>query len=543
MVMGWGATVTAMCFAIAPVDFVAGRRALGLPGLDSDASARTSPDRSAGEASAGHAVGRAAGASLLDRAHVQGQAGFPSRHVASAGWHAATLLSRGGPHGAATPSSSGLGGPRARPAALGAVEGNAGAMRRWGPLMAVSSTALRYSDEDEDDEFREAWQGGFRQEAQHVVVESGREDKEDFTLPVPSDWALAFRGPLRLIANGAGEQIYGLDLTSDAGVAVELTTKDARSPHARRELAAIRRLVSFCDLGACQGGHVAMPLETCVLGSVAYQLAEGHGEYLVDQLAASQFSDILAIWERTSGGETFSEALQSPMTAEEGLLILVDILRGLHDLELAGLLHGSLTPEAIFCVNGRATVAGLGRVCSMHDVDADLRCGGLREAGDLVYISAFWHAPEMVGGAPTGPENHVWSAGLILCEMLFGYNPVEDAVLRHEPGVSLYDTDAEAIRELVRQRWTRIELEEPFALLEPDMQGLLSDMLSRDTSLRPSTAEVLARAAKMVEARGIRVPAARARPRLPGGRASTPSTLRSAGEARQAIDEGEDSWQ
>jgi len=141
----------------------------------------------------------------------------------------------------------------------------------------------------------------------------------------------------------------------------------------------------------------------------------------------------------------------------------------------------------------------------MHDGDEDLRCESMKDSDGLAYGSVYWHAPEMLDGAPTGPKNHAWSVGLIFARMLFGYNPVEQAVMRRQRSMPLFEVDVESrqmMRELIKSRWNSIEFEKPFKSLEPRVQELLADMLTEVAELRPSTEEALGRAVKLAEDHG-----------------------------------------
>mmetsp|Transcript_110948 Transcript_110948/g.318758 ORF Transcript_110948/g.318758 Transcript_110948/m.318758 type:complete len:514 (-) Transcript_110948:26-1567(-) len=463
-------------------------------------------------------------ASLLERSRASGQATFPASRAAELGLHAAAVVSQGAALAPTWPSAS-----QAAAAPSGRSPLAAGKTRRLG---ALGATALRfgpYEDgEEEEEELRKIRRReSLEKDLVHYAVAPGGGFGADEkpSLAIPREWAAKFRGPLRPV----GGEAYMVALAGDANVKVKLRRLDLAGAETRREFAAFRRIGAFSDLGQCHGGHVAIPLDTRAVGSAVFHLLDPRGTSLADKMAQLHTNNRDHVeWELLTH-QAIRKAPPRTMPPEDALPLVIDVLRGVRDLEQASLLHGALTPDAVVCARGRAVVAGLDAACAMQDGDPDLHC-------------------EVTNGTPTGPENHVWSVALILAEMLLGYNPVERAVVTGQSDEVRLDVgdagERRLVRELIRDHWWGIEFDSKFASLEPDVQLFLCDALNEVAALRPTTEEALARAVKMAESRGMSVPAPRERPRLPDAWAAPePPAARSAGVSPHSFDDVEDAWQ
>lgn len=216
-----------------------------------------------------------------------------------------------------------------------------------------------------------------------------------------------------------------------------------------------------------------------------------------------------------------SRPLSAPL--EYSLPVLVDILRGLRDLELAGLVVGDLTADRILLTDdGRAIIGSLDETCSLGGAEQGLGCGGLADSKNVgsFACSAIMTAPEVQDGSPTGPSNHVWGAGLLFARMCMGYVPTLVPVLSatksaySAAALDIRPEGRERLRHFVRSRFA-IEEDAFFKHYDRDVRELLEGMLAHDEEERLSTEEALEMAMAMAAARGIEVKEPRQRPALP----------------------------
>lgn len=106
------------------------------------------------------------------------------------------------------------------------------------------------------------------------------------------------------------------------------------------------------------------------------------------------------------------------LTPGELVTVLCPVARALHDLHGMGLVHGDLSPgNVLLTADGKPLIADLGMS----------RLAG--DAGDEVWATESWAAPEVLAGGSPVPASDVYSLGAIAWRALTGAPP-EPAALR-----------------------------------------------------------------------------------------------------------------
>jgi len=118
------------------------------------------------------------------------------------------------------------------------------------------------------------------------------------------------------------------------------------------------------------------------------------------------------------------EARRSKLPLATSIVALADILRGLLRLEDVGVVHRDLTATNIKLESGRAYVAGLGSTGMMCYGEEDSAAVSLEKRRKLI------DAPELSGSMFVPSSCHVWSAGLLFAQMLFGQTATEQFLMR-----------------------------------------------------------------------------------------------------------------
>lgn len=125
---------------------------------------------------------------------------------------------------------------------------------------------------------------------------------------------------------------------------------------------------------------------------------------------------IMQLAEGGSLADTFDR--RGVLTSGELVTVLCPVARALHDLHGLGLVHGDLSPGNILLTeDGKPLIADLGMS----------RLAG--HAGDEVWATESWAAPEVLAGGRPVPASDVYSLGAIAWRALTGAPP-EPAALR-----------------------------------------------------------------------------------------------------------------
>jgi len=216
---------------------------------------------------------------------------------------------------------------------------------------------------------------------------------------------------------------------------------------------------------------------------------------------------------------------QKPMAVplSYSLPILVDILRGLRDLESAGITVGDLTANRILLVDGgRAVIGSLDDSCTQKSITGRFNCAALKDSANLgsFACSAVMSAPEVRDGSPTGPSNHVWGVGLLFARMCMGYSPTLVTVLEETEAafaaaaMDLEPRGREQLRDIVRKKFA-IEKDATFPYFDEDVQRLLKGMLAVAPADRLSTDMALELVMAVAADRGVEIKPPRQSPMLP----------------------------
>lgn len=143
-------------------------------------------------------------------------------------------------------------------------------------------------------------------------------------------------------------------------------------------------------------------------------------------------------------------ARRGVLTSGELVTVLCPVARALHDLHGMGLVHGDLSPGNILLTDqGKPLIADLGMS----------RLAG--HAGEEVWATEAWAAPEVLAGTAPRPASDVYSLGAIAWAALTGAPP-EPAALRAD----LADVAPEAspeIRDLVNSALSHTDSARPLA--------------------------------------------------------------------------------
>src|SRR5579859_5930518 len=119
-------------------------------------------------------------------------------------------------------------------------------------------------------------------------------------------------------------------------------------------------------------------------------------------------------------GQTLKDLLRTPgrFPVETALAVMAGVLDGLAAAHTAGILHRDIKPEnVLITADGRIKVADFG-LARANAAAGHTRTGTL--IGTVAYLS-----PEQVSGAePAGPFSDVYSAGVLLYELLTGRQPL-----------------------------------------------------------------------------------------------------------------------
>jgi hypothetical protein len=257
-----------------------------------------------------------------------------------------------------------------RLAALGSglEQGHAGSLLRWAEsLAAVDSAAVNAATDDDG------------------ALTGGRPPTPAFG-PRPGDLVGRYR-VLRVLGQGGMGTVYlAHDPVLERSVALKLLPP---LPDGGRRLLEEARAASALD-------HPG-------IGTVHEVAEDARGQRVL----------VMASYE---GGTLRDRLRGGPLPVREAVRIAVEVAEALDAAHHSGILHRDVKPEnLLFDRAGRVKVVDFGIALGM---DAEGR--GPSSGGTAAYMS-----PEQVAGSPVDRRSDLWSAGVVLHEMLAGRRPFE----------------------------------------------------------------------------------------------------------------------
>ena len=143
-------------------------------------------------------------------------------------------------------------------------------------------------------------------------------------------------------------------------------------------------------------------------------------------------------------GETLRQRLQrGPLTPRDAVVILVQILSGLEAAHNLGIIHRDLKPENVFLTEtGAVKILDFGLAKTLTPIvgpQADLAVTHLATLDGAMLGTVGYMAPEQVRGLPVDHRADIFSAGVLLYEMLSGGRPFQ--------GISAADIVAAVLHE------------------------------------------------------------------------------------------------
>mmetsp|Transcript_120380 Transcript_120380/g.236617 ORF Transcript_120380/g.236617 Transcript_120380/m.236617 type:complete len:468 (-) Transcript_120380:144-1547(-) len=324
--------------------------------------------------------------------------------------------------------------------------------------------------------------------------------EEGFTSEIvaPESWAFKFnlQTDFAVYESNSEQQRFRTKLLCDPTFQVEVLGRKGDDPVLERELFMSRRIMDMQNLpGVGPLAGVSPVLESIKVGNWTFVLrAIGDGD--TEQVLRG------------------SEPEAPSVDVDQGLMALIDVLRGLDALDSIGMVHGAVTWEKVVFRRGRAYIGDVSEACLMHDGDRGFGCRQ-KKALEGFDGSAYYLAPEMEEGRPTGPMNDVWSAGLFFAELCLGYLPTmpawdEDVYRPYHPS----DLNSRILQHIRRD----FRIEDHVKELPLFAQRLLSGMLEKDPEVRWNAQDALEQAVMYAaEQRHLDVPKAQQPLRLPDG--------------------------
>mmetsp|Transcript_56968 Transcript_56968/g.165088 ORF Transcript_56968/g.165088 Transcript_56968/m.165088 type:complete len:492 (-) Transcript_56968:128-1603(-) len=402
-----------------------------------------------------------------------------------------------------------------------------------------------------------------------IYVDSG------LPLRLPTAWAESLEASsAKKIHEGAHSSLYLATLAADPDAEVAISVMRSWEPGNQRELHLLERMRLFHDLGFAHSGHTVEHFDTATVGGTSFVLMEkgaagrplwhslrdrevqwpGEEEHTIAETPGAGAKGSCGNGKAEKAKGQWSPWNGMPMPLEESLPVLVDILRGVRDLEDAGIIHASLTPlSVVMDDDDRALIRDLCFACLHHDGEPSLRCDVFQDQRNRVVGSLLFQSPEVEDGKPTGPENHVWSVGIMFAHMCLGYIPTKRAVMMNmhpeerNGEIALSDPRyRENIRGVLRNSFS-IESDPSYSFLHAGVRRVLSGMLAKRVGARWSTSKCLKEVEKLAKASGVSLPEARKPPSLPPpwpqATADTPSISTAAALVEGVYSQGLESWQ
>jgi serine/threonine protein kinase len=180
-------------------------------------------------------------------------------------------------------------------------------------------------------------------------------------------------------------------------------------------------------------------------------------------------------------GRTLAQVieLEAPLPPARAVHLLAQVLAALADAHANGVVHRDLKPANVMVdplrdASGFVKVLDFG-IATLADLDRDARLTG----GDTVYGTPAYMSPEQIRGEALDGRTDLYSAGVMLFEMLSGVLPFDAPSPMAIAAKHL--TDAAP----------RLSARRAGLAASPALEALLARALEKDPALRPASAEAM----------------------------------------------------
>lgn len=176
-------------------------------------------------------------------------------------------------------------------------------------------------------------------------------------------------------------------------------------------------------------------------------------------------------------GQSLRVALERKghLTLEQSYDIAIDLLDALDHAHEGGIVHRDVKPDNIFLTRGRDGRA----LAKLLDFGIIKLSGGSTLHTGGRFIGTFRYAPpEQILGKDVTPQSDLYSAGLVLYEMIAGRGPFDDFTGEVEIGKAHIDVPPPPVSR--------------FAQVPPELDALLASALSKKADQRPASAYAFA---------------------------------------------------
>ncbi len=180
-------------------------------------------------------------------------------------------------------------------------------------------------------------------------------------------------------------------------------------------------------------------------------------------------------------GRTLAQviAAEAPLPAARAVHVLAQVLAALADAHANGVIHRDLKPANVMIdplrdPSGFVKVLDFG-IATLADSDGDPRLTGR----DVVYGTPAYMSPEQIRGDPLDARSDLYSAGVMLFEMLSGVLPFEAPTPMGIAAKHLADPAP------------RLSEWRPAVAVPPALEALVTRALEKDPALRPASAEAM----------------------------------------------------
>jgi len=244
-------------------------------------------------------------------------------------------------------------------------------------------------------------------------------------------------------------------------------------------------------------------------------------------IESKEFKGVTFVLMESPGTEPLSTVIEdredmSPslplLSISECVKIMTTLLQSLKVMERTGVVHGDLTEDHIYLVDGgsHAVITDFRHSC-IGGAGSSLSCSvdGSHAAG-----SAYRQAPETADDHPDSVASNVWQLGLVFARMFFGGEVPTESQIKHAfPFETVDERTVEGrrrIREMVRDAFSvqRATHYEALAAEHGDLMEIVGGMLDTDPATRWNADKALSAIYEVAKKRRMLVPMPREPPKV-----------------------------